>query len=143
MYIVVKNDLIMSCIDASLDFVLANVEDGCSVIEVDRFVDPLLYFYDTNVGKAVLKEVDQRPMLKQQKIRTVNGITVTVGTKVFDGDETSQNRMARAILAGQISGETSTEWKMADNSIELVTLAELEQAFVLASKQMKEIWLRS
>ena len=80
-------------------------------------------------------------MAKAAKIVDVSSIVVTVGTKVFDGDEISQGRMLRAIQIAAVTGETTTMWKLADNSIVEVTLDELKEALALSGKEMSKIWL--
>ncbi len=76
------------------------------------------------------------------KERLVSRIKVTTSTgKVFDGDEKSQERILRAINIATITGDTTTQWKMADNSIVEVTLEELKEALSLAGQEMSRIWL--
>ena len=60
---------------------------------------------------------------------------------MFDGDEKSQERMLRAINIANITGQTTTQWKLADNSIVEVTLDELKEALSLAGQEMSRIWL--
>lgn len=59
----------------------------------------------------------------------------------FDGDETSQDRMVRAIQVAAVSGQTETQWKLADNTIVTLTLDELKEALALAGQKMSRIWL--
>ena len=77
---------------------------------------------------------------KEEKIKALQ-IEITSGA-VFDGDEISQARMARAIQIAEITGQTSTEWKMADNSIMTITLDELKDALASAGRAMSDIWLQ-
>lgn len=58
----------------------------------------------------------------------------------FDGDETSQGRMARAIIALSAAGGT-VDWVLADNSIAAVTAAELTEALALAGAAQAAIWV--
>ena len=79
---------------------------------------------------------------KNNKINNVATILVTtISGKVFDGDEKSQDRMVRAIQVAAITGLTETQWKLADNSIVIVTLDELKEALALAGQEMSRIWL--
>ncbi len=66
-------------------------------------------------------------------------VTVSSG-KTFDGDEKSQERMARAIKAAEIVGQTETTWVLADNSAATVTLAEMLEALALAIQAQSAIW---
>ena len=63
--------------------------------------------------------------------------------KIFDGDEKSQDRMLRAINIAVITGQTETEWKLADNTVVMVTLDELKEALALAGQEMSRIWLEN
>ena len=76
---------------------------------------------------------------KQQRQTNVNNITVTVDTMVFDGDEISQTRMARAVASSSV-GET-TQWKLADNSVATVTHEQLKQALRLAGEAQTTLWM--
>lgn len=81
---------------------------------------------------------------KSSKNLTVGAITVmTTSGHIFDGDEKSQDRMLRAINIASITGQTSTQWKLADNSIVEVTLDELKEALTLAGQDMSRIWLEN
>ena len=79
---------------------------------------------------------------KSIKVEAILGLVVTTTSgKIFDGDEKSQDRMARAINIATITGLTETQWKLADNSRVMVTLDELKEALALAGQEMSRIWL--
>lgn len=67
-------------------------------------------------------------------------VTTTIGN-VFDGDETSQTRMARAIqgIQGGFNG-TTINWKLADNTIVVVDEAELTEALTKAGLAQEALW---
>ncbi len=80
--------------------------------------------------------------LKAERDLTVSRIVVTVASgKQFDGDETSQNRMARAILALEATGTATTDWKLADNTTVAVSIAELKEALALAGAAQTAVWM--
>jgi len=83
---------------------------------------------------------DSRARAKIDRNEAVARIKVTVGNLVFDGDEASQGRMARAILGMQIAAATEIEWTLADNTHATVTLAQLSQALVLAGAEQARLW---
>lgn len=88
------------------------------------------------------KAAAAREEAKRDRQAAVDAIQVTTDTgKVFDGDETSQGRMARAILALQLSGATETAWVLADNTPATVALQELQEALVLAGQEQTRIWM--
>lgn len=76
---------------------------------------------------------------KAQRQILVDNIKVTVGGRVFDGDEVSQTRMARA-LAAMEEGET-TLWVLADNTPIMATRAQLKEALRLAGAAQTAIWV--
>lgn len=85
--------------------------------------------------------VPTREELKLARQAAVDAITVTVNGKVFDGDETSQERMARALRVADITGQTSCTWVLHDNSAVTVTREDLAQALALAMEAQGEIWV--
>ena len=103
------------------------------------------YTYDTNTSSLVDLGINKDRLninIKSNKNETVYNIVVTVSTgRSFDGDEKSQDRMLRAINIASITGQTETEWKLADNTIVMITLDELKEALALAGKEMSRIWL--
>lgn len=83
----------------------------------------------------------QRDQAKRDRATAVEAITVTVNSKVFDGDETSQERMARALRVADITGQTSCTWVLHDNSAVTVTKGELAQALAMAMQAQAAIWV--
>lgn len=81
-----------------------------------------------------------RERAKAARAVAVGAITVTVGDKVFDGDETSQTRMSRAIIGMQAAGVSTMNWTLADNTSVEVTIAELTTALILAGQQQAALW---
>lgn len=81
-----------------------------------------------------------RKRKKQDRTEAVSKITVTTTSgKVFDGDEISQDRMARAILALDL-GET-TLWVLANNvPTSGISREELKEALRLAGAAQTAIW---
>lgn len=77
---------------------------------------------------------------KAKRQAEVDSIIVTVGGKAFNGDETAQARMSRAILAMDESDQTI--WVLADNTPAQVKRAELQSALRLAGEAQTEIWIR-
>lgn len=75
---------------------------------------------------------------KAERADFVSKIIVTVDEFQFDGDETSQDRMARSIVALN-DGET-VQWVLADNSVAQVTKEQLRQALRLAGEAQTAIW---
>ena len=83
-----------------------------------------------------------REQAKAQRQIAVNNIVVTTQAgNTFDGDETSQTRMTRAILAMQATGSESINWVLADNSVIQATIAELTEALALAGAEQSRLWV--
>ena len=94
-------------------------------------------------GSAFQPNPDRlRDEFKAQRQAAVDAIKVTVNTgKVFDGDELSQTRMARAIVGMQAAGAPTIRWVLADNTPTEVTLAEITEALVLAGEEQARLWV--
>ena len=83
-----------------------------------------------------------REQAKAERQATVDAIKVTTAAgHTFDGDETSQTRMARAILALQATGTPSVSWVLADNTVIQATAAELIEALALAGAAQAAVWV--
>jgi hypothetical protein len=81
-----------------------------------------------------------RELSKQARDLAVAAIAVEVDGMRFDGDETSQNRMARAIVAMQAAGVPKTLWTLADNAAVEVTAAQLGAALAKAGSAQTALW---
>lgn len=82
---------------------------------------------------------------KTDRAGEVSRITVEVDGMTFDGDETSQNRMARKVLSAQLSGiqmSEKTDWVLADNTIASVSYEQLARACALAGQKQSELWVK-
>lgn len=81
----------------------------------------------------------KRARFKAQRAINVESITVDVDNMVFDGDELSQQRMARAILL--MSDTDKQLWVLANNDVVEVTKQQLTTACLLAAKKQSELWV--
>ena len=78
---------------------------------------------------------------KKERTAAVAAIKVTTASgKVFDGDEVSQTRMARSIIALEAMGAPSVKWVLANNVPTDVTVAELTEALALAGAAQAAVW---
>jgi biopolymer transport protein ExbD len=80
---------------------------------------------------------------KAQRAAQVESITVTTDAgNTFDGDEISQGRMARAIIALDASAPgTTVNWVLADNTVIYATALELTEALALAGAAQAALWV--
>lgn len=95
------------------------------------------------VGEELAQaEEHVREAAKAHRQKQVESIKVTTASgKTFDGDETSQNRMSRAIQALQITSTPSVNWILADNTVIAATVAELSEALALAGAEQARLWV--
>ena len=85
---------------------------------------------------------DAREIAKAAREAAVAAIKVTTTAgNTFDGDEISQGRMARAVIALSTGLAPSVTWVLADNSVIQATAAELTEALVLAGQAQAAIWV--
>ena len=86
------------------------------------------------------EEVAMKQLLtaKAEREDFVKRIVVEVDGMMFDGDEVSQDRMARSIIALDL-GE-KVQWVLADNTIKMVTRAQLREALRKAGSAQTAIW---
>jgi len=83
-----------------------------------------------------------RSAAKANRATAVSEIKVTTQAgNTFDGDETSQGRMARAIIALSTGIAPSVNWVLADNSVIQATPQELTEAMVLAGQAQAALWV--
>lgn len=90
------------------------------------------------------KSADQlRDEWKARRAAAVEAISVTTATgNTFDGDEVSQGRMARAVIALQAAGPDSTvNWILADNTVIQATADELLEALAMAGAAQADLWV--
>ena len=97
------------------------------------------------VPEPTAEELAEQELQKKKADRAeaVSKITVTVDGMEFDGDETAQDRMARAITmfqANNLPADYQTDWVLADNTIAKVTVTQLSQALLLAGKEQTALW---
>lgn len=93
-------------------------------------------------NKSVAAQLE-REAVKAQRDITTSGILVTTSTgNVFNGDEVSQNRLSRAILALQLTGTLTTHWVLANNVAVEVGVPELAEALALSGAAQTALWAK-
>lgn len=86
-------------------------------------------------------EAARRNFLSQRQTMVDSIVVTTSSGKSFDGDETSQNRMVRAIVAMEAASAQSIVWVLADNTPAMVTPSELKEALALSGAEQARIWV--
>lgn len=77
---------------------------------------------------------------KAARQKQVDNIVVEIDGLKFDGDETSQGRMARAAGLAE-SPEETIKWILADNTVATVTAAQLKRAARAAGLEQEKLWI--
>lgn len=104
------------------------------------------WLYDGNTFTAPTvpeKTPEQlRDQAKATRAAAVEVITVTTAAgNTFDGDETSQTRMSRAVLVLSTGAALSVPWVLADNTVIQASAAELAEALALAGAEQARLWV--
>lgn len=97
---------------------------------------------DQILSNQLSADIAAREKAKAERQAKVDSIQVTTASgNAFDGDETSQTRMTRAILAMQATNTETIRWVLADNTVIDVTAQELTEALSLAGAEQSAIWI--
>lgn len=99
-----------------------------------------IFTYCQQWGLSITAEVIRRVKKELRTGRVASIVVTTTSGKVFNGDEASQSRMARAIVGMQAANATTITWTLADNTVVNVTLVELTEAMILAGQQQSQLW---
>jgi hypothetical protein len=121
-------------INGSENSTVVTYEDVLVTPEVTELVRPYVPIEVTD--EMIQAELDKlheyKEYLSKQKQDKLNSLYVTVNDKVFDAHLEARLNMATAIQASSLTNQTETQWKMYDNSVQTVTIGELQQALILA-----------
>jgi len=96
---------------------------------------------------GIITEVERSDIIyikqqwKMQRQTLVDNIEVAYNNIVYQGDETSQDRMSRAIN-GLPDDTTIINWKAKDNSTQALTRPELKEILFLAGQEQTKIWFK-
>lgn len=110
--------------------------DAEQALETARYVAPLTP--EEIEARAISIATAQAKVERDLLVSKI--IVTTTSGKDFDGDETSQGRMARAVTSSEI-GDT-TMWILANNVPTFVTHGELKEALRLAGEAQTDIWMQ-
>lgn len=72
----------------------------------------------------------------EKKLRLSQIVVTTSNGTVLDGNETARNNMLSAIVSAELINKTEEYWKLADNSIKLLSLDELKEALALSIQEV-------
>lgn len=108
---------------------------------------PAPYYKATSTGYWIEDKIEKNKLSisssKQERADAVSKITVEIDGMVFDGDEISQERMSRTVVAAAATGETgdaTTTWVLHDNTIAQPTISQLARALRAAGEAQTKLW---
>ena len=109
-------------------------------IEEIEKVDGKRQFKIVAIPEPTQEELAEQALVqaKAERAEAVSKIVVEVDGMMFDGDETSQGRMARSAVA--MNDEETIVWVLHDNTIAQVSKAQLLQALRLAGEEQTRLW---
>lgn len=97
---------------------------------------------ETVAVNQAAKAAADREAAKAARATAVENIKVTTTAgNTFDGDETAQTRMARAVLVLSTGAAASVPWVLADNTVIQADIAELTEALALAGAEQAQLWV--
>ena len=109
----------------------------------DSFEFDSNYTYKVENGGVVKTERTDEIYLKQiskaNRTVAVENIEVEYNGVVYQGDETSQDRMSRAIN-GLPDDVTTISWRAEDNSSHELTRVDLKEILFMAGQEQTRIW---
>lgn len=103
-----------------------------------------LYDGTTFTAPVVPEKTPEQLREEARAARSVAVENIKVTTRAgntFDGDETSQTRMSRAILVLSTGAAATVPWVLADNTVIQADIAELTEALALAGAEQARLWV--
>lgn len=119
---------------------VGNVKLTDSYIEIEKDQEGVIIAPEglvEQIAKDAL--LDTLNIWKANRQTAVDNIEITYNGVIYQGDEISQTRMARAITA-LTSDTISVYWVAKDNSIQELKKSDLQSILFLAGQKQSEIW---
>ena len=114
-------------------------KNNAFIEEIER-KDGKRQFLIVAIPEPTQEELDAQALAqaKVERAEAVAKIVVEVDGMKFDGDETSQGRMARSAVA--MTDDETITWVLHDNTIAQVTKVQLLQALRLSGEEQTRLW---
>ena len=138
-YAIIESGVVINIVESSAEFAESQGwidADGLSIGDIKTatgFIAP-----EKIIDDAALREAEKI----QRDIITAKILVTTAAGNVFNGDEVSQNRLSRAILALQLTGTLTTHWVLANNVATEVGVPELAEALALSGAAQTALWVK-
>ena len=115
--------------------------NGAMIIFEERKMEYVIVDDGKSKAEKEAERIERELLVaKNERAEAVEKITVKVDGMVFDGDETSQQRLSRAIVALE-EGETMP-WVLHNNTVVNVTREQLKRALKLAGEAQSKLWVK-
>ena len=121
---------------------------GTCPADADTQIDGVLgVFEQADWEQMKADEMADRAIVAREAAKAARAVAVesikvtTAAGNTFDGDETSQARMSRAILVLSTGAAATVPWVLADNTVIQATAAELTEALALAGAEQARLWV--
>ena len=135
--------------DIETDTLTGYLVDGMTVplSEGNRHYKEVQEWLKTNTAQLAYTKAERDAYLlkqaitawKQDRQTKIDAIEVTYKGVVYQGDETSQNRMTKAITALP-DNTTTVPWTAKDNTIQNLTKIDLQAILLDAGTQQSVLW---
>jgi hypothetical protein len=124
------------------DNVIVSLEDYTKEINSQRVPEPNKPVKEVELAKIRINgQTIDKFLFLNVRHEAVSKITVEVGGLIFDGNEESQRRMSSAISAMEDLNQDFIDWKLHDNSIQNISLAQLKEAHNKAILKQSSLWV--
>ena len=136
--------------DIGTDTLTGYLVDGMTVPLSDgnrHYKEVQEWLKEGNKPEPAYTEEERNDYLLKKKIKSwkkdrqqkVDNIEVTYNNVIYQGDETSQTRMTKAITALP-DDSTTIDWIAKDNSVQSLTRVDLKAILLDADTQQSKIW---
>ena len=138
-YAIIESGVVINIVESSAEFAESQGwidASGLSIGDIKTatgFIAP-----EKIIDDAALREAEKI----QRDITTAKILVTTSAGNVFNGDEVSQNRLSRAIMALQLTGTLTTHWVLANNVSVEVGVPELAEALALSGAAQTALWVK-
>ena len=120
-------------------------QTGSGIIVPDGFVEYVVGQEpeELQLALGLIKEAERVQAIKAEakaiKLNELDNIVVEVNNKLFDGNDKARLNMLSAIQSSEVLNTVKAFWKLADNTVEEVTVIELKEALAKSIQRVGEI----
>ena len=119
-------------------YTIADVKRPLTKNEEGEYVDDITA-EEVEIGSLLVNDYLFKNGNSKKNARLNSIVVTTTNGNVFDGNETARNNMISAIVSAELINKTEEYWKLADNSIKLISLDELKEVLALSIQEVGNI----